>query len=162
MIAAPALPAPELFPLSLRDLPWLCELEARVNLSPWQERHFVDSLEAGHDAWGAEQGGKCLGFVLALHAPDASHLLNIAVFPEAQRRGLGAFLLRHAMMRAVRSGAGEMFLEARPSNSHALSFYQSFGFRQIGLRKGYYPADAGGLREDALIFRATIPVLEKA
>ncbi|MCL2020685.1 MAG: ribosomal protein S18-alanine N-acetyltransferase [Betaproteobacteria bacterium] len=153
--------APELFLLAERDLPWLCELEKRVNASPWQARHFADSLEAGHDAWGARRGGACLGFVLALHEPDISHLLNIAVAPEAQRQGLGAFLLRHAMTRAARTGAGEMFLEARPSNSNALSLYQSFGFQQVALRTAYYSANADNVREDALILRATLPILEE-
>jgi ribosomal-protein-alanine acetyltransferase len=161
MAASPVL---ELFRLSGNDLSWLCELERRVQVTPWQERHFVDSLEAGHDAWGLRRNGACSGFVLVLHAPDASHLLNIAVFPEAQRQGLGAFLLRHAMTRAARTGVSEMFLEARPSNTQALRLYQDFGFQQVGLRKSYYPANpaAGGTREDALVLRATLPVLEAA
>jgi ribosomal-protein-alanine N-acetyltransferase len=39
----------------------------------------------------------------------------------------------------------------RPSNHSALALYRHFGFRQIGLRRGYYPATGG--REDALVLR---------
>jgi ribosomal-protein-alanine N-acetyltransferase len=38
----------------------------------------------------------------------------------------------------------------RPSNDRAVELYRHFGFRQIGVRRGYYPAAAG--REDALVF----------
>jgi len=47
-------------------------------------------------------------------------------------------------------GAGKLFLEVRPSNDRAVALYRHFGFRQIGLRKAYYPAAIG--REDALVF----------
>jgi ribosomal-protein-alanine N-acetyltransferase len=47
-------------------------------------------------------------------------------------------------------GAHKLFLEVRPSNERAVELYRHFGFKQIGTRKGYYPAVVG--REDALIF----------
>jgi ribosomal protein S18 acetylase RimI-like enzyme len=40
-------------------------------------------------------------------------------------------------------------LEVRPSNEKALALYRHFGFQQIGVRRGYYPAEQG--REDALV-----------
>ncbi len=44
-----------------------------------------------------------------------------------------------------------VFLEVRPSNPHAIALYQSVGFVQVGLRKGYYQAEGG--REDALVLK---------
>jgi len=44
-----------------------------------------------------------------------------------------------------------VFLEVRPSNPHAIALYQSVGFAQVGLRKGYYQAEGG--REDALVLK---------
>jgi ribosomal-protein-alanine N-acetyltransferase len=38
----------------------------------------------------------------------------------------------------------------RPSNTAAISCYNSTGFNEIGCRKDYYPASEG--REDALLF----------
>ena len=58
--------------------------------------------------------------------------------------------LRHAMENARLNHATKLFLEVRPSNERAVELYRHFGFRQIGQRKGYYPAALG--REDALIF----------
>ena len=45
--------------------------------------------------------------------------------------------------------AQTVFLEVRPSNLPALRLYQTAGFCEVGLRRGYYPAATG--REDALV-----------
>ena len=50
-----------------------------------------------------------------------------------------------------------MLLEVRPSNTAAISCYNSAGFNEIGQRKDYYPATNG--REDALLFARHIPPL---
>jgi len=42
----------------------------------------------------------------------------------------------------------------RPSNLGAQALYTRFGFRRIGVRRGYYPAPSG--REDALVL--TLPL----
>ena len=39
-----------------------------------------------------------------------------------------------------------------PSNVSAVEFYKARGYLQIGLRRGYYPAEKGG-REDALVMQ---------
>ncbi len=48
----------------------------------------------------------------------------------------------------------EAFLEVRPSNTAAIRLYQSQGFSQIGVRRGYYQAVGG--REDAVVLRRTL------
>jgi [ribosomal protein S18]-alanine N-acetyltransferase len=45
-----------------------------------------------------------------------------------------------------------VLLEVRPSNERALAVYRRYGYREIGRRKGYYPAHAGQ-REDAIVMR---------
>jgi len=45
----------------------------------------------------------------------------------------------------------DVFLEVRPTNVLAIALYQSVGFVQVGLRKGYYLAEQG--REDALVLK---------
>jgi tRNA threonylcarbamoyladenosine biosynthesis protein TsaB len=148
----------EIFPLDTHDVPWLVALEARSQKFPWLARHFMDSFVANHDAWGIRWSGQAVGFAFMLHAPDASHLLNVAVEPELRRKGLGVRLLRHVMRRAAAAGNTEMFLEVRASNDMALALYRRLGFRQVGLRKDYYPASAetGMRREHALVLQASL------
>lgn len=50
---------------------------------------------------------------------------------------------------ARQAGAATLLLEVRPSNVKAVELYRHFGFAQICVRRGYYPADGG--REDALV-----------
>jgi ribosomal-protein-alanine N-acetyltransferase len=58
------------------------------------------------------------------------------------------------MRAAATAGALEAYLEARPSNLSAIRLYQSLGFRQIGVRRGYYQAIEG--REDAIVLKRAI------
>jgi ribosomal-protein-alanine N-acetyltransferase len=45
----------------------------------------------------------------------------------------------------------QLWLEVRESNAPAIALYDSYGFAVVGTRKGYYPADNGNGREDALL-----------
>ena len=47
-----------------------------------------------------------------------------------------------------------IYLEVRPSNAAGLRLYERFGFKQLGVRKDYYPAMTG--REDALFLGLSI------
>ena len=56
--------------------------------------------------------------------------------------------------RAAEAGVGEAFLEVRPSNTAAIRLYQSLGFEQVGMRRGYYQAASG--REDAVVLKRVL------
>jgi len=140
----------EFRPMSEADLDRVAALEAELQAFPWSRGNFSDSLKVGHSVWVCLLAGELIGFSVAMLVIDEAHLLTIGVAPAQQGRGYGAELLRRVMDNARSHGAQRLFLEVRPSNARAVDLYRHFGFRQIGLRKGYYPA-AGG-REDALIF----------
>ena len=95
----------------------------------------------------AEIDGAVVGFLMAWRTPDQLHVLNVAVDPGRRRRGIGRSLLEAALAEARRCGFVEVTLEVRRGNEPALGMYREFGFRQEGIREGYYP-DTG---EDALI-----------
>jgi [ribosomal protein S18]-alanine N-acetyltransferase len=140
----------EFFPMNARDLDAVTALEASIQAFPWSRGNFSDSLQTGHSAWVCRLGGELIGFSVAMTVIDEAHLLNIGVAPQFQGRGYGARLLRHVMESARSHGATKLFLEVRPSNARAVELYRHFGFRQIGERRGYYPAAIG--REDGLVF----------
>ena len=142
--------AAEFFPMNERDLDAVAALEASLQVFPWSRANFTDSLAVGHSVWVLRIGGDLVGFSVVMSVLDEAHLLNIGVCKRYQGQGYGARLLRHAMENARLNHASKLFLEVRPSNERAVELYRHFGFRQIGLRKGYYPATIG--REDALIF----------
>lgn len=138
-----------------RDISAVAALEARVQAFPWSEGNFRDSLAAGHSCWVCRLGGDLIGFSVVMSVLDEVHLLNIAVAPACQGQGHGARLLSHALAVAVDHHASAMFLEVRVGNQAAAKLYRHFGFRQVGVRKGYYPGAMS--REDALVFKREIP-----
>jgi ribosomal-protein-alanine N-acetyltransferase len=83
---------------------------------------------------------------------DEVHLLNLAVLPVLEGRGHGRFMLDALCQQALRRGLGLLWLEVRVSNARARALYERYGFRSVGLRRRYYPAQAG-TREDAVVMR---------
>jgi ribosomal-protein-alanine N-acetyltransferase len=71
---------------------------------------------------------------------DEVHLLNITVAPAFQRQGWALCLMQSLSLWSKAKGAEWLWLEVRESNERALALYKAFGFKQVGLRKDYYPA----------------------
>lgn len=142
-------PLPRLRALHMRDLPALMRIETSAYEFPWTEGIFRDCLAAGYECWVLEDGGELLGYGVLSAAAGEAHILNICVAPAQQRRGLGRLLVRRLLDLARWHKAAQVFLEVRPTNPHAITLYLSEGFGQIGVRKGYYPAQGG--REDAIV-----------
>lgn len=140
----------EFFPMTPQDLDGVAALERNLQVFPWTRGNFADSLHAGYSAWVVRIGGDLVGFSVVMRVLDEAHLLNIGIAERYQGKGFGARLLRNAMQCAALAGSRRLYLEVRPSNARAVDLYRHFGFREIALRKSYYPAALG--REDALVF----------
>ena len=138
-------------PLGHRDLDQILTIENAVYPFPWTRGNFVDSLASGYLIWGCRLVDELVGYFVLMMAMDEAHLLNLSIAVQRQGAGFGTRLLCHAMRVAQQAGATSLLLEVRPSNTIALALYRHFGFQQIGVRCGYYPAEKGS--EDALVMR---------
>ena len=133
------------------DLPAVAAVERASYQFPWSEGIFRDCLRVGYLCRVAELDGEVIAYgVVAMGAGEA-HILNLCVRSELRGRSIGRQMLMLLLERARQAGMEAVFLEVRPSNPHAIALYQSVGFAQVGLRKGYYQAPDG--REDALVLR---------
>jgi len=140
-------------PMQLADLDEVHAMECSVFPHPWSRANFSDSLASGYDCWTVrDETGDLAGYYLLMYAVDEAHLLDVAVSSGRQRQGLGRHLLERVGARAREQGMQSVLLEVRPSNERALEVYRRYGYREIGRRKGYYPAHAGQ-REDAIVMR---------
>lgn len=145
----PGLGKLDLRPMRESDLDAVMAVEQRAYAFPWTRGIFRDCLAARYPAWVLLEHGEVSAYAVVSTAAGEAHILNICVAPEWQGRGLGRRLLR-AVLKCLRNAHCErVFLEVRPSNSHARTLYQSEGFNEIGRRPRYYPADEG--REDAIV-----------
>jgi ribosomal-protein-alanine N-acetyltransferase len=140
---------PHLAPMREADLAEVMVIENAIYSHPWTPGNFADSLKAAYQCWTWRSGRELVGYFVVLVAAGEAHLLNLSVAAAHQRGGHGSTLLREAMRMARERGAQHMFLEVRPSNDGAKALYERFGFRQVAVRPGYYPAHGG--REDALV-----------
>lgn len=136
------------------DIDVVMGIEDRIYTHPWTRGNFVDSVNAGHHCWLSELRGTVVGYAVAVIAADEAHLLNLSVAAEWHRRGFGAELLRFMLKLVQDYGAQRVLLEVRPTNAAARGLYAHAGFNQIGVRRGYYPAQAG--REDALVLERVL------
>jgi ribosomal-protein-alanine N-acetyltransferase len=141
---------PILAPMRETDLDEVVALERGVYTHPWTRGNFADSLRARYDCRTLRLGRELVGYFILMSGVGEAHLLNLSVSASRQRNGYGSGLLRAATAAAREQGAERIFLEVRPSNGAAQALYRRFGFREVALRRGYYPAHGG--REDALVY----------
>jgi ribosomal-protein-alanine N-acetyltransferase len=145
---------PRLEPMREAELDEVAAAEHAIYSHPWSRGNFADSLRARYACYTLRRGGELLGYFVLMVAAGEAHLLNLSVAAAHQRQGHGSALLADAMRHARESGARTLFLEVRPSNLGAQALYRQFGFRRVGLRRGYYPAHGG--REDALVLSVAL------
>ena len=142
-------PAASFEPMTEADFRPVLEIERGIYEFPWTLGNFRDSLRAGYSCWAYRCGAELIGYAVFVLAAGEVHLLNLSVAAPAQSRGHGRELLRHVLGVAREHGAKVVFLEVRPSNDAGQRLYAGCGFKQVGVRRGYYPARRG--REDALV-----------
>jgi ribosomal-protein-alanine N-acetyltransferase len=132
-----------------RDLDEVVAIERLSFTLPWSRGAFLYEMEQNRVArcWVLREAEHVIGYVCLWEIGDEVHVTNIAVHPESRRRGLGRTLLSSVLDDARQRRLRVVGLEVRPSNHEALGMYDSFGFKVVGRRKGYY-YDTG---EDALV-----------
>lgn len=82
----------------------------------------------------AERNGQIIGvYVLLPTRPQTVELVNIAVMPSHQGKGIGKKLLKHAIQTAKSMGYKTMEVGTGNSSIVQLAFYQKCGFRMIGI-----------------------------
>lgn len=75
-------------------------------------------------------------------------ILTIGVHPDFRKKGFAQLLLEYLINKAPFEQA--FFLEVERTNTAAINLYKKVGFKEISIRKGYYPKVNGGA-VDALV-----------
>jgi ribosomal-protein-alanine N-acetyltransferase len=158
MATAPErVPSPEVTirPMVETDVASVVAIERAAYQFPWSEGIFRDCLRVGYVCRVACVGDEVIAYgVMSIGAGEA-HILNLCVNAHFRCRGVGRRMLEYLVERARAAGMAEAFLEVRPSNTPAIRLYQSMGFEQVGIRRGYYQAIGG--REDASVLKLALP-----
>ena len=142
----------ELRRLHLRDLGGIEAIERRSYPTPWSRSMFAGELAKPSSiclgAFEAEgEDGALVGYLIVSRYVDAWHVMNVAVDPDYQGRGIATTLLERLFELTRDDERCGYTLEVRVSNDGAIRLYERLGFRSSGIRRGYYTDN----REDALI-----------
>jgi [ribosomal protein S18]-alanine N-acetyltransferase len=141
----------EIRPMHELDVPVVVAVERAAYQFPWSDGIFLDCLRVGYVCSVVDVGGDMAGYGIMSVGAGEAHILNVCIRDEYRCRGFARKILLFLLDRARASGMYEAFLEVRPSNTAAARLYQSMGFEQVGMRRGYYQATTG--REDAAVLR---------
>lgn len=155
---------PRLRHMEPRDLPAVLAIEEAVfGDDAWPRSFFERDLANEYSTYlvleliSANQGAmhaELAGYAGYWLLEDEANLMNIAIAPAWQGRGLGEHLLLATLERMQAGGVSVCTLEVRVSNTRAQALYSKLGFQVAGRRRRYY-RDNG---EDALLM--TTPPLD--
>ena len=134
------------------DLNEVIEIEQCSFPTPWSEGLFLQQL---HSEFSKVFLATCndlkkkevLGYICIWFVTDEVHILNLACHPAFRKQGIASALLEHSLLFSCTMEVKKTFLEVRESNYAALSLYKKYGFKPIGIRKGYY----SDTHEDAIV-----------
>jgi ribosomal-protein-alanine N-acetyltransferase len=129
------------------DLESVVAVEQLSNPHPWTVGQFLSELDNSCSVVDLLcLDGEVVAFLCSWLVIDELHIQNVATHPDYRRQGLAVSILTRRFDLARRAGAVISFLEVRANNSGAIRLYELLGYRQNGLRVGYY-ADG----EDAVL-----------
>ena len=145
---------PSISPMRAQDLDEVVAIERASFGMPWSRGAFLYEIEQNRVArcWVLRDGDRVVAYLCLWEIGDELHVTNIAVHPGLRRRGLARQLLTAILDDGRNRHLRSVTLEVRPTNEEARTLYESFGFRVVGRRRGYY-YDTG---EDALIMETDL------
>ena len=143
-------------PITLRtmrrdDLAFVLEIERRSFAQPWSRGFFEKELATpfARLVVAVDEAGPrpmVVGYTCRWRVTDEVHLLNVAIHPERRGLGYGRELVEAVIAEAYEARARVVFLEVRAGNVVARRLYRMLGFRDLGVRRGYY-----GPGQDAIV-----------
>ncbi|HYR95291.1 MAG TPA: ribosomal protein S18-alanine N-acetyltransferase [Candidatus Binatus sp.] len=133
------------------DLGSVLEIERRSFAQPWSRAFFEKELATPFARLTvaeeeAPAGRWLVGYTCRWRVTDEVHLLNVAVHPERRGLGHGRVLVSSVVEESRAASARAIFLEVRAGNVVARRLYRQLGFKDLGVRRGYY-----GPGQDAIV-----------
>jgi len=111
-----------------------------------------EGSEPARGSFVSEGRDGVVGFAVVSCSCGVAELESVAVAERVRREGVGRVLCRVAMEWAQGRAAEVIELEVRASSMGALALYRSLGFRETGVRRGYYRDPM----EDAVLMSASL------
>ena len=115
----------------------------------WSKESFFNELnnQLAKYYCAFNEQGELVGYCGCWQIMEEAHITNVAVSPNFRRQNIGEALLIAIIKSCYKEMVKYLTLEVRVSNEPAIKLYEKYGFKSLGVRKGYYQDN----NEDALI-----------
>jgi N-acetylglutamate synthase-like GNAT family acetyltransferase len=128
-------------PLTMREargderealLPLLLLAEPSRGALRWSLKNLSDA------AFVMEEDGRLVGAATMRFKREPCEIVELAVAPERQGRGLGQRFVAYLLEEARRRGRREVIVGTRTTSASNIIFYQKCGFRPAEVRRDYF------------------------
>ena len=128
----------------------ILQIEQNLFKNPMTHRELNSFLsQNSFKIWKIEKD-RIIGYMSFYQVVDEIEIVKIGIVRSYQRSSYGSLLIKELKKLDVK----KIFLEVSIENVKAINFYFKNGFKEIGLRKGYYKSK-DGRSVDALRFSFT-------
>ena len=129
----------KIVPMNENHVKEIAEIERECFSDPWSEVSISSELQKdGSVYFVAVSNEGVLGYCGLNFVLDEGYITNIAVRASLRGNGIGTALLKALISRSKELSLAFVSLEVRVSNEKAISLYESFGFKTVGMRKSFY------------------------
>lgn len=133
------------------DLNWVYKIETQSYDFPWKQKSFIRVIDYGLAYILCNSDHQPLGYACFLTVLDEVQLLNLCVARQFRHQQVAFEALKYFGVYFKDSDFRIMQLEVRETNP-ARKLYEKVGFKEDGLRQGYYPVKASSsVRENAIL-----------
>ena len=94
---------------------------------------------------------KALAFINYQVMYERSELIDINVLDSYQNMGIASKLIEFMLEDLKSKNVENITLEVRKNNLNAIHLYEKYGFKEVGIRKGYYQGIDGILMKKELM-----------
>ena len=137
-------------PMQKTDLDEVIAVEAKAyGEHHWSKESFYNELSNDLAFYfsALNDDNQIIGYCGCWQILEEAHITNIAVDIDCRRSHIGEALLVTIINKCYEQKIKFITLEVRVSNEAAINLYKKYGFKSLGVRKGYYQNN----NEDALI-----------
>ncbi|MCR5583903.1 MAG: ribosomal protein S18-alanine N-acetyltransferase [Lachnospiraceae bacterium] len=139
--------------MTIKDCDRVSEIEKDTFSMPWSRDNFEGSILQENYcllvAVSEEDDSDILGYCCFYYVLDEAEIPNVCVRKDMRGQGIAFKMMTELIKRAKEFEVRDMYLEVRVSNEPARALYRKLGFRDVGIRKGFYDLP----KEDAVIMR---------
>lgn len=124
------------------DLEQIYKIE-QENFNPcWSKDYILFNIKLPknfNNFFVAKIDNNIVGYIVYWFSDQTAHIHNISVKKEFQNLGIGSQMMHFMIETLKTANFKSIVLEVRISNTAAISLYKKFGFKEVSIKKKFYP-----------------------